>query len=486
MTARLLILGATGDLTKRYLLPALAQLEHADRWPGVEVVAIGLEPWDTAAFRQRARDALERHAAEVSADARERLVDRLVYVEGDVTDPAVLRRAAAETETFGRKRLTESGIRTKLGTEGAGETDGDDVVAYLALPPAVFAPAIEALGALGLPRMRVVVEKPFGTDLASARALNELLLRHFPEQAVFRMDHFLGKQTVQNVLGLRFANRVFEPLWCNAHVKAVDIIWDETVALEGRAGYYDATGALRDMVQNHLLQVLALVAMERPRGPGAEALRDAKAEVLRCIEPLGADHVRTSTRRARYTAGRIGSRDMPDYAAEEGVDPGRGIETFVEVTFSLDDDRWRGVPFRLRTGKALATARREIHIHFLDADPLPFAPQDDILPNRLILSMDPDVMALDIALNGAGDPFNLEPARLHLELAPKELSAYAGLLLDAFDGDPSLSIRADEAELSWRAIEPIVAAWDAGATPLEEYEAGSSGPPASLITEPPR
>lgn len=445
---RLAILGASGDLTGRYLLPALAQLEEARRCPAFPITAIAQEPWDTAEFRDHAREQLKKHGSKTSDVARTRLLERCNYQQADVTETADLQHALE------------------------GETG--DLIVYLALPPALFQPAIEALAPQVDRSTRIVIEKPFGTDLDSARALNELLHRHFDEERVFRMDHFLGKQTVQNILGLRFANRVFEPLWCEAHIDRVEIVWDETVALENRAGYYDRTGALRDMVQNHLLQLLALTGMERPAGPAADDLRDAKVALLRHVhrdagKPAGLV-------RARYTSGRLGDREVPDYVEEKGVDPGNETETYVELALEIDNERWEGVPFKLRTGKALARARREIHIHFRDVDPLPFAPQDNILPNRLSLAMDPDRMALDIALNGEGDPFILEPARLGTALAPQDLSAYARLLLDLFEGDPTLSIRGDEAEESWEVVEPILESWKTEPIPLLSYPAGSDGP----------
>lgn len=453
MTAgRLVILGATGDLTGRYLLRALAELAEAGQLPAdVDIVGVARHPWDDARFRALATERLQRHAPEVSASARSLVADRLRYVGGDVTDPAVIDAA----------------------TKGA----SGPIVAYLALPPAVFSPAITGLADAALPGgSRIVVEKPFGTDLDSARALNDLLGRHFPQRSVFRMDHFLGKQTVQNILGLRFANRLFEPLWCAEHVEGVDIVWDETVALEGRAGYYDRTGALLDMVQNHLLQLLALVAMERPAGLGERPLRDAKVGVLRAVRHLSRDEVGTHTVRARYTEGGDADRAIPDYTAEDGVDPARGTETFIDVTLFVDNPRWQGVPFRLRTGKALGTDRREVAIRLRPTGRLPFGQTHDPLPNVLTFAMDPDRLIADIALNGAGDPFDLEPARWKLELAPQRLSAYARLLVDAMEGDPSLSIRGDEAEESWRIVEPIIDAWRAGTSPLLGYAARSAGP----------
>jgi len=452
---RFLILGATGDLTGRYLLPAFAELTDAGCLPAdTEIVGVAPEPWDDSQFQAHASRRLDAHVGNVSPGSRAHLVRRLRYVSGDVTEPDTLRQA---------------------GTGVAGP-----VIAYLALPPAVFGPGLVALASAGLgATIRVVVEKPFGTDLASARDLNRLLSGHFSEEAVFRIDHFLGKQTVQNILGLRFANRLFDPLWCSGHVERVDIVWDETVALEGRAGYYDHTGALRDMIQNHLLQLLCLVAMERPAGPGERPLRDAKAQVLRAVRRFDEDEVRRHTVRARYTAGTGSGRRIPHYVEEDGVDPERGTETLAEATLFVDNERWAGVPFRLRTGKALGRDRREIRIGFRPMERLPFGQADDPGPNALTLGMDPDRLSADLALNGAGDPFCLEPARWELLLAPQELSAYARLLIDVMDGDPSLSIRGDEAEESWGIVEPIVEAWKVGAAPMGTYRAGSEGPTAT-------
>ncbi|MDQ3896046.1 MAG: glucose-6-phosphate dehydrogenase [Actinomycetota bacterium] len=453
MTARrFVILGATGDLTGRYLLPALAELTAAGVLPAdLTIVGVARHDFNTADFRDRAAARLERNAADVPAAVRDRLTQSLTYVAGDVTDTGTLEAA------FG-------------GDTGA-------AVAYLALPPAVFAPAAEALAAIGVSgASRLVVEKPFGTDLESARALNRLLHRHFAEEAIFRMDHFLGKQTVQNIGGVRFANHLFEPVWNRDHVAGVDIVWDETVALEGRAGYYDHTGALRDMIQNHLLQLLCVMAMEQPAALDDRELRDRKVELLRSVRSPSATDVSAHTLRARYTAGRVRDREIPDYAQEPGVDPARQTETLAEVTLLVDNDRWRGVPFRLRTGKALGADCHEIVIRFRPMpDPL-FGWEGEPPLNRLVLQMNPDRMVLDLALNGAGDPFCLEPASLQLTLAPQDLSAYARLLVEVLEGNPALAIRGDEAEECWRIVEPIVAEWSSGTPPLLAYPAGSRGP----------
>lgn len=452
-TRRLVILGATGDLTGRYLLGALAELGLQGSLPDdLAIVGVAREAFDTAGFRRHAAERLARYRADLGRAAHDAVVARLSYVAGDVTDPATL--------------------------AGAFGDDAGDSLVYLALPPAVFAPAIEALAAIGVcDRSRIVIEKPFGTDRSSAAALNRLLLRHFREEAVFRMDHFLGKQTVQNILGLRFANRLFEPIWNREHLAGVDIVWDETVALEDRAGYYDRAGALRDMVQNHLLQLMCLIAMEKPEALDERRLRDAKVGLLKAVRSPSPEEVRACTRRARYRAGTIGERRLPAYAEEEGVDPGRETETFAEVTLFVDNDRWRAIPFRLRTGKALSTDRREVTVHFRPVPELVFGQAGDPPPNRLTFRMDPDRMVLDLSLNGAGDPFCLEPAALALDLAPQELSAYARLLLDALEGEPALSIRGDEAEECWRIVEPILQAWDGGRPSLGRYAAGSDGPP---------
>lgn len=450
--SHLVILGASGDLSGRYLFPALAELAEQQRLPeDLSVVGLARDQWDDDQFRDHAAARLREHAADVSPAAQAEVVKRLKFVSGDAADPDLLRQAI----------------------------DGVDspVAIYLALPQAVFPTAIDAAAAAGLPAStRIVVEKPFGTGLESARALNRQLHQSFVESSVFRVDHFLHKQTVQNILGLRFANRLFEPLWCAEHVERVDIVWDETVALEGRAGYYDHSGALRDMIQNHLLQLLSLVAMERPEGLDEQQLRDAKVAVLQAVRPLNTDDVRRGTTRARYLAGCVEGSEVPDYTAEPGVDPSRYTETFAETTMFIDNDRWRGVPFQLRTGKALQQSRREIAIHFRSVDHLAFGQPVDPQANRLVLRIDPDEVTVDISLNGAGDPFQLDNSQLELTLSPQEQSAYARVLLDVIEGDAALTIRGDEAEESWRIVEPILDAWDSGVVDLRTYRAGSLGP----------
>lgn len=452
MIRRLVILGASGDLTSRYLLPALARLHEAKVLPrGVKIVGVARDDWDTETFRRHIAEKLERHAAHVSQASRDAVTALLEYHRADVTEQREMANAVGHT--------------------------AEPVIACLALPPAVFAPAVAALAATApCQESRVVIEKPFGESLASAQALNRLLHDTFPERAVFRIDHFLGKQTVLNILGLRFANRLFEPVWNSQHVARVEIIWDETLALEGRAAYYDSAGALRDMIQNHLLQLLCLVGMEPPFSLDERDFRNRKVEVLRAVHRLSPQEVVQRTLRGRYSAGRIDGRDLPAYVDEEGVDPTRGTETFAQVTLHVNNWRWAGVPFVLRSGKALRRDRKEIAVHFKPVPHVPFRLGAEPSPNVLRLTLDPDRVALGVNVNGRGDPFALESIELDAALAPEHVTAYGRLLLDVFNGDPTLFIRDDEAEELWRIVEPILETWAQDRVPLFEYPAGSGGP----------
>jgi glucose-6-phosphate 1-dehydrogenase len=350
------------------------------------------------------------------------------------------------------------------------------LAAYLALPPAVFPAAVTALHEAGLPPgSRIVLEKPFGEDVHSAVELNRLLAGVAPEQAVFRVDHFLAMTTVQNVLGTRLANRVLEPIWNAAHIAEVDIVWEESLALEGRAGYYDGAGALKDMLQNHLLQLLCLVAMEPPISLGERDLRDRKMDVLRSVRPLTDADVTRKTRRARYVAGRIGDRQIPAYADEEGVDPARRTETFAEVEQELENWRWPGTIFRLRTGKALRRDRKEVAVRFRPVPHLPFGHTGEELPNVLRFGLEPETLTLEVTGIGARVGV-LVPLTLTTRLDPPELPAYGRLLQDVLSGNAALSIRGDEAEQSWRVLTPVLSAWSKDLVPLEEYPAGSDGP----------
>jgi glucose-6-phosphate 1-dehydrogenase len=451
MIDRLVIFGATGDLMARYLLPGLGALRAAgllgERF---RVTGSGREDWDDDQFRSWAAAQLDRHGSHLPASAREAVLSATAYRQADVRD--------AES------------VSAAIAGEGP-------VAAYLALPPVVFPAAVSALRDAGLPPgSLVVLEKPFGEDLASAGRLNRLLAGAMSEKEIFRVDHFLHMTTVQNVLGFRLANRVLEPIWNSAHIAEVDIVWDESLALEGRAGYYDGVGALKDMVQNHLLQLLCLTAMEPPVSLGEQSLRDHKVDVLRSVRPLTVDDAARSSRRARYTAGRAGGRDVPAYVAEKGVDPGLGTETFAEVALELDNWRWAGTVFRLRTGKALAGDRKEVIVRFREVPHLPSGlAVTSPAPNVLRFGLEPERLALELAGVGArvGE---FGPLTLATELKPPELPAYGQLLLDVLNQEVSLSIRGDEAEESWRVLTPVLEAWSSGLAPMEEYAAGSEGP----------
>ena len=450
MISRLAIFGATGDLTARYLLPGLAALDAAGHLgDGFLLTGAGREEWDNGEFQRWAASRLDRHAGHLPVAARRAVVSASRYQQADVTDPASVAAVVAGDEP---------------------------VAAYLALPPAVFPAATSALHEAGLPAgSRIVLEKPFGEDLHSAIELNRLLAGLVPEQAVFRVDHFLAMTTVQNVLGTRLANRVLEPIWNAAHIAEVDIVWDESLALEGRAGYYDGVGAVKDMLQNHLLQLLCLLAMEPPVSLGERDLRDRKMDVLRSVRPLSDTDVAQRTRRGRYLAGRIGDHEVPAYADEEGVDPARRTETFAEVELELDNWRWAGTVFRLRTGKALRRDRKEVAVHFRPVPHMPFRHTEEELPNVLRFGLDPENLTLELTGIGGGVG-TLAPLTLSTRLDPPELPAYGRLLLDVLKGNAALSIRGDEAEQSWRVLTPVLSAWSKDLVPLEEYPAGSGGP----------
>ncbi len=457
LTRRFVLLGATGDLATRYLVPSLARL-HADGHvpDDFQLIGIGRHDWDTTRFRDHL---LKRSQTEETAKAGlQSLVDNARYHKADVAAPDDLARVLAPI--------------------------AEPYVAYLALPPSLFAPAITAIATATPPAgTKVVVEKPFGDSLEAARALNRLIHARFSEDAVFRLDHFLGMQTVQNVLALRFANRIFEPLWNAHHIERVDIVWDETLSVEGRAGFYDGTGALRDMVQNHLLQLLSLVAMDPVATLDERSLRNRKVDVLRAVRQLSPEDVTRRTVRARYGGGSIDGRVVSAYVDHKGVDPARQTETFAEIVLAVDNWRWAGVPFFLRSGKALGRDRREIVLHFKAVPHVAFCDSAPV-PNALRLNLDPDRIGLGVTVKAAGDLFELETVELNARLASADLPAYAWLVLAVLRGDPTLSIRDDEAEESWRIVEPVLQAWNDpdGGPPLLEYAAGSDGPGSAVAS----
>lgn len=441
----LVIFGAGGDLTSRLLLPALGQLLTRAPSRTVRVVGADREEWTDADFQTVVQTAF----ATVEALPAASRVD-VVYRKTDITD--------AED------------LRTLLG-----ELSGQ-VALYFAVPPSVAERCVQVMTAEMLPAGAVLVmEKPFGIDEASARALNQTLTSLVPENQVFRVDHFLGKSTTLNLLGARFANRLLEPLWTAESIESVDIVYDEALALEGRAGYYDGAGALVDMIQSHLLQVLAVLAMDEPATLDQIDFRAATSAVLRATSVWGDDPV-SSSRRARYTSGSVRGIVKPSYVDEPGVDPGRGTETLAEATFEVRNTRWAGVPFRLRSGKALGEPATEIVVRFRAVRHVPAGLTGSADGAVLRFSLGPDRVSLELNLNAAEDPFELERTTLSAELGEGALKAYAEVLSGILDGDPLLAVRGDAAEQCWRIVEPILRAWRRGDVPLEEYAAGTVGP----------
>jgi glucose-6-phosphate 1-dehydrogenase len=444
----LVIFGAGGDLSTRLLLPGLGQLLAADRDIELELIGASNAPLSPEAWHEMLRTAFAKGGAD--PEATEPVVARSRYFVADATNAEDLRRILGECAT--------------------------PPALYFALPPAVTEASCRALDTIELPEgTSLALEKPFGTDLASAVALNRLVSRLVPESRVHRVDHFLGKSTVLNLLGLRFANRIFEQSWNAENVEKIEISYDEKLGLESRAGYYDKAGALVDMIQSHLLLVLALTTMEPPSTLDSDDLRGAMAQALRATHLWPGDP-QLVARRARYTAGTIEGRHLPSYADEQGVDPALNTETLAEITLAVDNWRWAGVPIVLRSGKALDDTRKDIVITFKPVPHLPTGLTGASAPTRLHIALDPNGMKLDINVNGEGDPFALETVSLETDLNAGQLDAYGEVLAGILTSDPSISVRGDVAEECWRIITPILEAWNTGRVPLDEYPAGSAGP----------
>jgi glucose-6-phosphate 1-dehydrogenase len=449
MIDQLVLFGASGDLTKRLLLPAVAQLCEAGRLPPrFSIVGAAMDDWTTLHFREHIRQGLVDHA-DVSASTRDAVVEMLSYQQTDVTNADQVKSVLGE-----HRRNT---------------------LVYLALPPFLLPKVLPALAACHLTADdAVAIEKPFGTDLASAEHLNHILKTRLPHPTIFRVDHFLSNELVRRVVILRFLNRVFEPIWNSQHIERVDISWLECLTLEGRAGYYDTAGAMKDMIQNHLMEVMAIVAMEQPARLDADSFRAVRVEALRAVATPTPESMAESTLRARYTAGRIGDRDIPSYVDEPGVDPARGTETYASLTLAINNPRWTGVPFTLRSGKAIATDSAEIAIHFR---PLPGYLQHQfpgVQPNVLRLGLTEPYLRLSTTLNGGEG--RVMPQDLDATSPPPALTPYANLIRHMLDADPMLFIRGDEAEEAWRIIDPVMHAWAADAVPMREYAAGAEAP----------
>jgi glucose-6-phosphate 1-dehydrogenase len=470
----LLMFGATGDLARRMLLPSLYGLDSDGLLPAdLRIIGTARTELDDVAFRERANDALKEHLQSgfYSEGIAQRFLERLHYVPLDIND--------------------------RQGFRALAERVGDPchgLAIFLSTAPSLFKPTIDGLEAAGLacPTVRMALEKPLGTDLESSREINDAVAAAFPEDRTFRIDHYLGKETVQNLLALRFANLMFEPLWNSAHIDHVQITVAETIGVEGRGDYYDQAGALRDMVQNHMLQLVALLAMEPPTDFNSTAVRDEKVKVLRSLRPITAADAEIDTVIGQYTRGAIDGETVPDYAEEVGHES--NIETFVALKANIDNWRWKGVPFYLRTGKRMPMRDTEIFIQFKDVPYSIFASRGATTkPNKLIIGLQPEesielrLMAKTPGLDRQGVRLREIPLDIGLANAFSEYRrriAYERLLLDLIEGDPTLFVRRDEVEAQWAWIDGIRAAWaEKGMTP-RPYAAGTWGPSAAIaLTE---
>mgnify|MGYP001807319023 CR=1 FL=1 len=463
----LVIFGATGDLTSRLLVPALYNLS---RWgllsDGFSVLGIGRSDLSAQDLRGQLDESIRSFVSDRGFDeaAWERVVGKLDFLKGDVKDPALY-------EEIGRR----------LG-------DGPALF-YLAVAAPLFGPIVAKIGEAGLAKeegdafRRVVIEKPFGHDLASAQALNREVLAVLREDQVFRMDHFLGKETVQNILAFRFGNGIFEPLWNRDRIDHVQITVAETVGVERRGSFYDATGAMRDMVPNHLFQLFTLIAMEPPISFQADDLRDKKQEVLAAVRPLDGDAAVRNAVRAQYGAGEVAGKTVADYRREPDVSPTSTTETYAAMRLDIDNWRWAGVPFYLRTGKSMTRRDTEIAIRFKEAPLALFRDTAVEAPvaNWLILQIQPDEgISLEFGAKVPGPLVKLGRVEMgfkyrdHFQIDPA--TGYETLIYDAMVGDATLYQRADNIEAGWRVVQPILDAWSELAAPMARYPAGSGGP----------
>jgi glucose-6-phosphate 1-dehydrogenase len=470
------IFGANGDLTKRKLIPALYRLAYERRLPaGFTVIGNSRTKLDDDAFRDKMLEALKEFLEDTPFDENlwADFCRHLFYCTGDVHDPDVYAAIA--------KRVSE--LDAERGTEG-------NVLFYLSTQPSHYEAVVRGIGYARMQQgggwRRIVVEKPFGHDLPSARQLNRALQEVFEESCIYRIDHYLGKETVQNILAFRFGNGIFEPIWNRRYVDHVQITAAESIGVEGRGGYYQEAGALRDMIQNHLLQVMATVAMEPPAAFEPTAVRDERAKLLRSISPITPEQAPLVSVSGQYGPAQIGSETVPGFRQEGGVDPESQTDTYSAVRFFIDNWRWARVPFYVRSGKRMPKRVTDIAISFHTAPHSPFARNghDTTAPNLLIIRIQPEEgISLRFMSKQPGEGMNLRPVSMDFSygssFGARSPSAYETLLVDAMAGDPTLYTRQDMVEASWAAVQPILDYRASAKQPFPNYAAGTWGPEAA-------
>jgi glucose-6-phosphate 1-dehydrogenase len=473
----LVIFGATGDLAHRKLLPALYNLAHEGALPErFELIGVARSERSHEDFQQSARESIERFSrTKPDPDVLDGLTQDIRYVPGSFDDPQIYDQLGRTLQEFTERAEREL-----------------NRVFYLSTAPSFFPVIANALHEAGLSARegvstRIVIEKPFGYDLASARKLNAELLEAFDESQIFRIDHYLGKETVQNLLALRFANALFEPVWNRNYIENVQITAAEDIGIEGRAGYYEGAGALRDLVQNHMLQLLALLTIEPPASFEANRLRNEKVKLLEAIVPPHVRDVHKMALRAQYGPGVVAGQQVPGYREEEGVAPDSRTETYAALRLEVSNWRWAGVPFFLRTGKRLSRKVTEIAVTLKPVPHLALHSEGSVgvQPNQVILTVQPDEgVSVSLGAKIPGPQMRIRPVNMEFRYGTSFMSespeAYERLILDAMRGDATLFTRNDEIEALWGIIDPILTAWHEDRhTPIRQYAAGSAGPGAA-------
>ncbi|MGI8996404.1 MAG: glucose-6-phosphate dehydrogenase [Pyrinomonadaceae bacterium] len=474
------IFGASGDLTKRKLVPALYRLVQERLVPAeFGIVGVARSPMSNEEFRTKMKDAIVQfsEAKRVDDEVWNSFAQGLYYLPVDIGTADDYRKLSELLDQIDRER----------GTQG-------NRVFYLSTSPTLYAEAVKQLGEAGLAKakdkgwVRVIIEKPFGTDLQSAQELNQHIHQYLDESQIYRIDHYLGKETVQNLLVFRFANGIYEPLWNRQYIDHVQLTNAETVGVEGRGGYYEKAGVVRDMLQNHVFQVLSLVAMEPPASLNSEAVRDEKIKAMTAVRPFTPERVRNECVRGQYGAGSIAGKPVPGYREEEGVAPDSATETYSMLTMYFDNWRWSGVPFYIRSGKRLAKRVTEIAIQFKDAPHKLFGTDmmEQMTPNQLIIRVQPDEgITMRVAAKVPGQVTRIRDVNMDFRYGAsfgvQLAEAYERLLLDCILGDPTLYARTDMTERGWEIVMPVLAEWarTKAEAPFPNYEAGSWGPQAS-------